>query len=110
MTRMWMVDPEILCRQHLLGEHKELHQLLGNIEAENMGSIEGHADRGQIDTSLIKERHEKLVEEMKNRDYNHQSPLEYEDDLDLGEIDIDANVEDLIDRCDKCRERYENRN
>lgn len=23
--RMWMVDPTIMCRQHLLGEHYELH-------------------------------------------------------------------------------------
>lgn len=109
MTRMWLVDPEILCRQHLLGEHKELHQLLGHIEAENMGSIEGHAEKGQIDTSLIEKRHDKLVEEMKDRGFNHDSPLEYEDNLNLGEIDVDANIEDLIERCEGCRKRYEER-
>ena len=24
MTRMWLVNPKYLCRNHLLGEHKEL--------------------------------------------------------------------------------------
>ena len=31
MTRMWMVPPVILCRQHLLGCHKEIHFLLGHL-------------------------------------------------------------------------------
>jgi len=102
-----MVDPKVLCRNHLLGEHKELHQLVGHIEAGSIASVEGHADRGQIDTSLILERHETLVEEMKERGYNHKSPLEYEDDLNLGEIEAESNTEELIDRCEDCRERYE---
>lgn len=29
--RMWMVDPKIMCRKHLLGEHLELHMLAGCI-------------------------------------------------------------------------------
>lgn len=102
-----MVDPEILCRNHLLGEHKELHQLLGHIEAGNLESVKGHADRGQVDTSLIQKRHDELVEEMERRGFNHESPVDYDDDLELGEIDIDSNIEDLIDRCEYCRERYE---
>lgn len=104
-----MVNPEILCRKHLLGEHKELHQLVGHIEAGNTAVIEGHAEKGQIDTSKIEERHEALVEEMERRGFNHNSAIEYEDELDIGEVDLDENLEDLLDRCDECRERYENR-
>ena len=26
---MWMVNPKILCKNHILGEHKELHQCVG---------------------------------------------------------------------------------
>lgn len=30
--RMWMLPPQLLCRQHLLGEHKELHMLYGTLK------------------------------------------------------------------------------
>jgi len=26
--RMWMVDPRLLCNQHLIGEHGEIHKFL----------------------------------------------------------------------------------
>ena len=29
--RMWMVDPKIMCRKHLLGEHVEHHMFVGTI-------------------------------------------------------------------------------
>ena len=29
--RMWMLPPKGLCRKHLLGEHVELHMLLGSM-------------------------------------------------------------------------------
>lgn len=105
MTRMWCVDPAVLCRQHLLGEHKELHQLIGHIRAGNTNAVRGHAKRGQVDTARITARHEELVAEMLDRGYNHESPLAYEDSLDLGEVDETANLDDLAERCEECRER-----
>lgn len=107
VTRMWMVNPDVLCRQHLLGEHKELHQLVGMINAERLGPVRGHARLSQIDTTLIKERHEALVAEMIARGYNHKSPLpDFVDPL-IGVdcIDIDANYRDLFDRCFECQWR-----
>jgi Pyrimidine dimer DNA glycosylase len=29
--RMWLVDPRLMCSQHLLGEHVELHMLVGSL-------------------------------------------------------------------------------
>ena len=29
--RMWMLPPAGMCRKHLLGEHVELHMLLGSL-------------------------------------------------------------------------------
>jgi hypothetical protein len=29
---MWMVDPRIMCRNHLLGEHAEIHMFVWNID------------------------------------------------------------------------------
>jgi len=30
--RMWMIDPSLLCRKHLLGEHNEIHKHRHNFE------------------------------------------------------------------------------
>lgn len=105
MTRMWLVDPELLCRQHLLGEHRELHQLVGHIRSGNIAVLEGHAAKQQIDTGKIQERHDALVAEMQRRGYDHDSPLAYEDELEIGSVDVADNQEDLKERCDACRER-----
>lgn len=104
MTRLWGVDPSGMCREHLLGEHKEMHQIAGTIESHPHGEAiaEGHAEKDQIDTSLIQERHDELVEEMLERGFNHNSPLSYDDELDIGSIDIESNRKELQDRCDNC--------
>lgn len=105
MTRMWGVDPQLLCRQHLLGEHNELHKLVGSIQAGH--SIDGYVDRGQIDTSLIQARHEELAAELERRGYSHDSPLSYEDHLDRGSIDPAANRTELRNRCKACAKRID---
>ncbi|MBX0298185.1 pyrimidine dimer DNA glycosylase/endonuclease V [Halomicroarcula sp. F27] len=110
MTRMWCVDPELLCRQHLLGEHKELHQLVGHVRAGNTNAIHGHAERGQIDTSRVSARHRTLVAEMERRGYNHNSPLEYDDSLNVGNVDESANLVELRERCVDCQDRIDSAN
>ena len=106
---MWGVDPELLCDQHLLGEHVEMHQEVGTLLNHPHGEaiVRGHAAKDQIDTSLIRSRHDALAAELEHRGMNHDSPLEYEDDLDLGSIDVAANREDLASRCPDCRVRIE---
>ena len=101
MTRMWMVNPKKLCRNHLLGEHKELHQLIGSL---NKGkSVQGHIDRGQIEVHNIKTRHKQLVQEMKARGYNHLAPLPKFRHYKAGKINISENEQELIRRCKDCR-------
>ncbi len=105
MTRMWLIDPVYLCRQHLLGEHNELHKVVGHIVRGNLRVVKGHARKKQIDTSRIRHRHYELVQEMEERGYHHHSPLDYEDRLHLGEVNIRENIEDLKTRCASCRKR-----
>lgn len=105
MTRMWMVDPALLCQEHLLGEHKELHQLVGHVRAGNRAVIDGHAAKGQIDTGKIQERHDTLVAEMERRGFDHDSPLAYEDDIDAGAVDREESIAALKERCTACCER-----
>lgn len=107
MTRMWGIDPELLCDQHLLGEHSEMHQEVGQVRAGNIAAVEGHAREGQVDTAKLQERHDELAEEMERRGMDHDSPLDYEDELELGEIDVDANRAELAERCADCRARIE---
>lgn len=100
-----MIAPELLCRQHLLGEHNELHKIVGHIAKGNIEVVRGHAKRKQVVTSKIGERHGRLVQEMEARGYNHHSPLDYEDELGVGEVDLEDNIGDLKSRCAHCRER-----
>jgi len=68
--RDWGVNPSLLCNQHLLGNHCELHMMVGTIN--NGISIKGYIDEKLIDTSKIKKRHEDLVKEMKKRNMNNK--------------------------------------
>lgn len=107
MTRMWCVDPALLCRNHLLGEHNELHKLVGSIRAGH--GIDGYVERGQVDTSRIQSRHDELAAELERRGYNHDSPLDFVDRIGRGCIDEAANIEELRERCPDCRARIGHR-
>lgn len=40
-----------------------------------------------------------------SRGFNHDSPMDYDDSANLGDIDVDANREELLDRCADCASR-----
>jgi len=77
--RIWDIPPEKLCRKHLLGEHRELHAIW-SILVNNKIGYSKHPEtlrwKGKLNALYI--RHEKLVNEMKIRDFNHKSPLNKE--------------------------------
>lgn len=99
-----MVYPEKMCRQHLLGEHRELHTLVGTI---NKGiSLKGYLEKGLIDPSMVIMRHRELVMEMIRRHYNHQTPLPTIPGLwstVSNEIDVEENLKELCRRCPECK-------
>jgi len=99
--RMWMIDPKLMCKKHLLGEHVELHMLVGSINRNR--SLNGFIRNGLIDTREINNRHTDLTNEMKRRGYKHTSELIYTDELKIGEIDILKNYKELCSRCSECR-------
>ena len=106
--RMWLVDPEKMCRKHLLGEHVELHMLAGCL---NKGkNIKGFIEAGFVDPTLLLPRHEELVAEMIRRGYNHCSPVgKLPESLEKGHIDPEANRVELCRRCAECREKIRRR-
>jgi Pyrimidine dimer DNA glycosylase len=77
--RIWDVPPQQLCRQHLLGEHRELHGLWNILVVHGgTGGYSRHPEtqRWVGKTRALFERHEQLVMEMGRRGYRHQSPLD----------------------------------
>jgi hypothetical protein len=105
-VRMWGIDPKKLCNQHLLGEHVEMHMFVGCIKKGI--SLKGYYDNKLVCTDLIKKRHDDLMAEMISRGMKHKSPIVEIDllgDFKYGEIDIEANINELISRCSKCRDR-----
>ena len=75
--RIWDVDPARLCRQHLLGEHRELHGLW-NILVQNKTGYSRHPEtlRWAGKLAALYRRHEALVAELGQRGYTHASPLD----------------------------------
>jgi len=75
--RIWDVPPRELCREHLLGEHRELHSLW-SILTKNLKGFAHHPEtmrwRGKL--KALYHRHEQLVKEMKRRGYEHHTPLD----------------------------------
>ena len=75
--RIWDVHPSKLCRNHLLGEHRELHAMWVVITENKKGySLHPETLRWKGKLMAMYLRHEQLVDEMIKRGYNHNSPLD----------------------------------
>lgn len=74
--RVWDVDPGVLCRQHLLGEHREIHALFTVITQRRSGYAR-HPEtarwRGHL--PALRLRHARVAEEMRRRGYRHRSHI-----------------------------------
>jgi hypothetical protein len=102
---MWMVNPRIMCRQHLLGEHAEIHMFIGTISRGK--SVKGYLEKGLLEVHNLYARHEELAEEMKRRGYHHHSDVEekWKSAEKLGAIDRKKSLEELVKRCPRCKHR-----
>ncbi len=111
MTRMWMGDSRTMCRNRLLREHKELHQLIGQLRKKL--SITGYIKKNCIEVSSITPRHDALVKEMERRGYRHLSPVPDQSEINLITeylpeqerayvIDKESSDRDRYGRCCNC--------
>jgi len=103
--RQWLVNPKLLCKQHLLGEHVEAHMFVGTILKKI--NIKGYIDKGLVEVETIPARHEELVVEMERRGIKHKSPLPVFEIFSAGKVDRINNIEELKKRCSKCKELIE---
>lgn len=97
---MWGVDPKVMCRKHLLGEHVEMHMMIGTLQKKR--SIQGFIDNDLMEVHNVRRRHDELVKEMKRRGMNHNSPLPEYKLFKAGKINIEQNLKDLARRCKDC--------
>lgn len=108
--RMWMVNPKVLCNNHLLGEHAEIHKHRHNFVKKHR--IDGRIfPIVQIEPHNMESRHNELAVEMLERGMNHKSPFEQPDVSHLDptlKVDRDYSISDLKTRCTKCKELIEN--
>ena len=112
--RMCMIDPEIMCDKHLLGENGEIHKFRHGFE-------KGHSIAGrvrpvvQIVPSEMQSRHDELTAAMERRfgkkyesAYAQPDLSKYADADIRVSVDLGHNMRDLAARCEQCRARMEN--
>jgi hypothetical protein len=100
--RMWKVNPELMCNQHLLGEHVEMHMFVGTLNKSK--SILGYLENGLVEVHNIRKRHDELATEMAKRGFKHNSPLPKFKYKKAGEVDSKSNLLELRKRCHACKQ------
>jgi hypothetical protein len=107
---MWGINPKLLCRQHLLGEHSEIHKHRHNF-VKHHSIAKRISPMVQIEPENMQKRHDELVEEMLARGYNHNSPYEQPDltylkpEERFAKINVENSISDLRNRCQQCDNR-----
>lgn len=102
--RIWDIDPSRLCRNHLLGEHRELHGLWNILTRGKRGyRLHPETRRWEGKLAALFRRHESLVAEMKRRGFNHRSDLDPELATGLATQEefvdpVDRQIEILLDK------------
>lgn len=106
-----MVDPKIMCDQHLLGEHLETHMFLGSLKKNT--KLDGYADSNCLELLSLKDRHDSLVKEMESRGMKHNSRFDTKRMISVysisqstkvkqSKIDSKKSRELLLSRCPDC--------
>jgi len=74
--RIWDIAPKKLCRNHLLGEHRELHAIWVILTRNKKGySCHPEVLRWKGKLRALYFRHQELVRELARRKYKHRSTL-----------------------------------
>lgn len=109
--RMWMINPKLLCDQHLRGEHGELHKHRTSFVRKHRITNRVRPEDVQIEPLSMATRHDEVAAEMVRRGMNHNSPytmpdLSYLSDKHVNAtVNPQANIVILMRRCHQCRLR-----
>lgn len=105
--RMWGLPADVLCKDHFLGEHREMHLIEGAVK--NKHNLDGYLLRSLINPRMVAIRHDELVRELIRRGYQHHTPIDHElfRELEYKPLDIEYVMQDLFGRCWQCRHNFE---
>ena len=110
IMRMWMTKPDFMCDKHLLGEHAECHMLAANLLRKR--KITNYIKFNLLEPKSLHKRHNQLAEQMKKRNFKHNSPLpdisiEYLPDYQKKySVNTQNSLKDLLGRSPRCRKKY----
>lgn len=110
--RQFTVPPAIMCKNHLLGEHRELHMFEGHILLKR--GVKGYIDNHCLEPLSLVSRHNELVAEMKRRGWTgHKkdliitsSDMEYMGNYIFRKINPNKSLERIL-QCPECKKNYE---
>lgn len=111
--RQRRVNPTLICNQHLIAEHYELHMYIGAL---NKGrSLEGYKQAGILQLSQLRKRHNELAAEMITRKKKDGSPVRHNSPLpafvtygDDGWLQSAEDEIEVLKQCSECKKRIEN--
>lgn len=107
-----MLEPVLLCNRHLLGEHNEIHKLIGCILKKR--SLAGYIKKEIVEPQSIITRHDELALEMTRRKMRHKSPVQISEDqlkeYPIVRVNRTSSLRDLMSRCPECLERIQRYN
>ena len=101
--RSWSVPVTALCRQHLLGEHVEVHTMWSAL-LRGDGGYWKHPEtqRWVGHLAALHARHEAHALEIGARGWNHRSPLVTEGIEDWGSTSTPPRIAGDVPVCDRC--------
>jgi len=81
--RMWMVNPKLMCREHLLGEWRELKMFVGTLKRKKKNgdpvSVTRYAEYKLIEPLRLYDRYLELKDELIRRGYQNKMVLDPKD-------------------------------
>ncbi len=100
-----MVDPRVLCRKYLLGEHVEFHMAAAWLLKGKR--VAGWVESNCLEPKSIGRRHTAFTEEMLRRGYRHASPptqpVVGEHQHPKAIVDCAKALAELVWRCPGCK-------
>ena len=101
--RMWMIPPEFLCKNHLLGSHNEIHKHRHIFQKKH--NITGRIKPVvQIEPASMEIRHNELAKYIKHNSPYKQPDINYLPiDEQKAKVDLNISYKDLSDRCPECK-------
>lgn len=111
MTRQWLTDPNMMCKQHLLGEHLEAHIFVSKMH--KLNKLDGFRKGSMFfGAEYVQYRHDIIARYLSRfSGKEHKTPLHI-GDLEIinyplikpAEKDFAKSNDDLYGRCQRCRD------